>query len=138
MTETYEFWIIVSSAVLWRLGGWKWKGFRRYILPIAMFLFGWQTMGITPALIWACLLSMVVYHLGYGEKHEMWERIIVAIAYGVVTLPLGWSIWQLIVPIAWLSLWWLSNSKWRNSFSWGLCELLFSIILGCMWRNLLG
>lgn len=140
MTETYEFWIIISCAVLWRFGGWKNKAFRRYLLPTLLLFFGSKTLhfSMRQELVWACLASMLIYHFGYGEKHKNWERIVIAIGYGAATLPLGLTIWQLIVPIAWLSLWWLSNSKWRNSFSWGTCELCFGTVLGCMWRNLLG
>lgn len=137
MTETYEFLIIIFSSILWRLGGWKWKGFRRYLLPLAMLLFGWKVVGFTPNLVWACLMSCLIYHFGYGEEHKDWERIVIAIGYGAATLPLGFTIWQMIVPIVWLSLWWLSNSRLRNSFGWGLVEILFGTVLGCMWRNLL-
>ena len=137
MTETYEFWIIVSCAVLWRLGGWKWKGFRRYGIPISLLFFGLMVGTPRVALSYACLMSCLIYHFGYGEEHKDWERIVIAIGYGAATLPLGFTIWQMIVPIVWLSLWWLSNSRLRNSFGWGLVEILFGTVLGCMWRNLL-
>lgn len=139
MTETYEFWIIISCVILWRLGGWKKKALRRIGIPLVLLVLALKIHDqITIQHYLAVGCSCAIYHLGYGEKAPWWKRILVACGYGAATLFLGRDIWQIIVPVVWLWLYCMSNwKKTATSFGWGLCEMIFGGALGAMWRNLL-
>lgn len=89
--------------------GMKW--IRRYILPflwaviIGLGRFGiWQAAGVG-------LLACGFFHLGYGTNSPWWKKLLVFASYGLISLPLGVSWWNLITPILTSTVFFLSNWK---------------------------
>jgi len=81
MTETQQLliWIIkilsvVCSAVLYRLGGWKNKIYRRYAMPLFYFgacsIIALMKNNWSIFLIYAMLLDSAALHKGYGKHND--------------------------------------------------------------------
>ena len=125
------------SWILFALGGTQisdkvqgWKGWRRFILPFVYFLFC-----IFNVIWWQSLLVAViasgVYSLPYGEKLKQWQRVLVGIGYGLISISIGVSFWNLFTVVGFLGLFKLSNTKWSaNVFVWKICEGFFGLLVG--------
>lgn len=132
MSNEYALMILPPvSGFLFAFGGFNWKGWRRYVLPL---IFGitcliynvvwWQALFIT-------LYSGFVFRLGYGEKKSWVTKVIVGYLYGLTSGILGYTPWQLVIPIAWILMFALSN--WRVSakmFPWKVVEVVTGILIG--------
>ena len=127
--------IIVAplDAALWMLGGKYNKALRRYGVPAvhltALVLAG---AAVVAALIHAVLL-VAALSLGYGEASSWWRRCLVALAYFYAFGILGFNAWVVIMPLAFLLMFYLSNSKigWvAKAFTWKACEGLLGVFQG--------
>jgi len=121
------------SWILWSLGGKKHKWWRRLVLPavygITALIYGWP---LHTALALAGY-SAVAFYLGYGE-HKTWAwRFGIGCIYGSITTFLGLTPWQLVIPAAWLFMFWASNSSvlWlKKMFTWKVVEGSIGALIG--------
>lgn len=132
MDKEYALMILPSiSWLLFSLGGKTWKGWRRYILPLVYLAF-MLTYGI--AVNRACLVTLLaifMFCLGYGESKPYWYKFLVGYGYGLISTPIGVSFWNYLTPIAFISLFWLSNNKpFSNIFVWKICEGFIGLLIG--------
>ena len=141
-TETITLIIVIVSIILWRLGGmgicpFK-KGWRRYILPLWFFLCGILLKAPLLPLLGAVVLSAASYTLPYGKDTPYWLKLAYAFLWTAPTLLLGLSLWQIIIPVVFVAIFWLSNQKWtQNAFSWVICEIITGTGIGVLWAQLL-
>jgi hypothetical protein len=136
--ETLQLALIVGSIILWSSGGMFWKPFRRYFLPFYLTIIGlfihYSAYGIDLKVIWSGLALCIVTHLPYGEKTPYPIKFLVGCSYALSTLPLGFTIWQLVLPIVFIVTFWLSNTKkWQGEFPWRVCEALTGGLIGIIW-----
>jgi len=136
-----ELWLVFLPAISWLLfslggtqisdtiQGKKWL--RRFILPtifgICLFLahFAWfQALGVA---ILACLML----HLGYGS-HTSWKmRLLVFAGYGLISVPIGISIWNVFTIVGCVILFLLSNIKFsKDTFVWKIWEGTAGLLCG--------
>ena len=140
------FWILFAlggTQISTNIGGQKW--IRRYIMPALAMLF----IGLCGFVWWKIILTgglmIGVLTCGYGDSASWLKRILVGIGYGICTAAIGLSIWNIITPIMFISLFLLSNNKTTaNLFihkiiegSWGLfigIQLAFNLMgFGWVW-----
>lgn len=129
-----EFLMIVAMTVgglLFSLGGLSKKWLRRFLLP---FILGVICL-IAGKELWRCLALWVgltgAFHLGYGGSKPYWYKTIVGIAFVFPTLALGFTIWQIITPVAFIGMFKLSNWKpMSGEFAWKICEFLSGALIG--------
>lgn len=136
-----EMWLVIMPALGWLLfafggtqisdtiSGKKWL--RRFVLP---FLWGacvllahyawWQVLGVT-------ILACAMLHLGYGS-HTSWKmRVLVFAGYGVISAPIGLSVWNIITPVGCLVLYLLSNLRISsNPIVWKVWEGTAGALIG--------
>lgn len=120
----------IIGATLWRLGGWKGKWIRRYLLPfIAVISNKIEKSKLRKLLLFAMMVAS--FSLGYGEKRPYWYKFLVGCSWVVPKLIfLGFSWFAVIVPFVWIILFWLSNHKpYSNVFKWHVVEVLIG---GCV------
>ena len=126
--------MMTSGVLLWTLGGTLWKGYRRIIFPITIFLF-LLLYGLS---WWQCLFSSGLLYgcssLGYGTNSRWWlphkdingwhsSKLITAISYNFPALIIGYTWWFIVMPITFLSIFWASNNKsLEKDFVWKVCE----------------
>lgn len=126
------------SWILFALGGTQisdktpgWKGWRRFILP-AVYLgvailakcFWWQAAVITG-------IAIVIYSLPYGTKISWSIKTVVGLGYGIISLPIGISWWNLFTAVGFIMLFALSNTKLTAKiFIWKICEGFFGLLVG--------
>ena len=110
------------------VGGQKWL--RRFVLPIALggiaFWAGieyWRCIGMAIGLC-------VGFHLPYGERTPYWSKALTACMFTAPTLFLGFSWFQIATPIAFLAMFYLSNTHyWGRLFAWKICEFLTGVYI---------
>jgi len=115
----------VVGAMLWRIGGWKLKWTRRYILPFALIMplefknRKWKQLIALPLLVAA-------FSLGYGENSNYWKRFCVGWAWVLPKLIFfGFNWLAIILPFLWILLYRLSNWKKSSSiFKWSTVEII--------------
>lgn len=126
--------LIVVPAVSWllfSLGGYRQKWWRRFVLP-AVFMI---TLLAFRHPSWCVLsvggLACGAFCLGYGEEKSWLARLGVGCAFAAISLPLGLTLWQAIIPMAWLSMFALSNWKpTARPFTWKIVEGLMGALIG--------
>ena len=112
------------GAVLWRLGGYRWKWVRRYILPACLSLVAWSKRRKWPVLLTFPLL-IGAFSLGYGEKHPYWQKFLVGVAWVLPAVLFLHNWFALAVPFVWIGLFKLSNTpKTSGIFLWWVVEVL--------------
>ena len=127
--------IMTLGVLLWPLGGYRWKGWRRFVLPGCLL----PLLVLYGVSVWQSLLScgflMLVSLLGYGQSTP-WlipfrdsggkirsSKLLTALLYNLPALVLGWTWWMLITPAIFLITFYLSNTKaFGKDFSWKICE----------------
>lgn len=111
-----------------KIGGQKWL--RRFLLAFGLGLLiflckvvWWKALVVASGLC-------IAFHLPYGEKSSYLVKTITATCFTLPTLVLGFSLWQLFTPVAFLSMFWLSNSKYFGKFfPWKIVEFLTGIYI---------
>jgi hypothetical protein len=136
--ELFMVFVPAVSWLLFALGGTQisdtipgWKGWRRFILPAVYML----ACFIAGMVWWRSVLVAAIagsgYSLGYGEDKAWWQRALAGLAYALITIPIGLSIWNALTIIAFITLFWLSNTKiTANIFIWKICEGFFGLFCG--------
>ena len=124
---------IVVGVSLYTLGGYKWKFLRREVLPIIWGLL-LLSLGVH---IWKCItyiiLQDIVFRLPYGESRPYWFKGLVGVAFVLPTLLFGFTLWQLITPLVFISMFALSNwMHTSNDFTWKICEGSVGFCMGCV------
>ena len=119
-----------SGGVLGALGGYRWKWLRRFVLPTILGLIA--ILGGCNALmsLYMTIGLIIAFCLPYGEKTPYWLKFLVGCAFVAPTLFLGFTIWQVITPIAFIVMFKLSNmAKWASQFAWKIVEFItFSLV----------
>ncbi len=119
-----------AGGILGAIGGTGFKWVRRYILPLTLGLVAWKA-GFKR---WKCLVLAlgltVAFCLPYGERTGWAMKAVVACCYSLPTLVLGLSVWQIITPVVFMLLFWLSNTPATEvMFPWKICEfIIFSLV----------
>lgn len=143
MTELQGLILIIGSGILGRMGGIGFpplkKGWRRFVLPLFLGTFAllagfyWQKVGL------AVLGSGIAFSLPYGKNTLYWGKCLTAATFTLPILFLGWTIWIVIVPVLFITLFILSNNKiTANEFGWAIVEILTFIGVGITWARVLG
>jgi len=120
-----------SGAIMFPLGGTGFKYLRRYVFPLILAgvaLFG----GLQPlnAALYA-VLTCGALHLPYGSKTPYLVKFLVGCAFVAPTLLFGFTIWQIITPVAFIGLFRLSNWKpLANEFTWKIVEAITGLLIG--------
>lgn len=136
-----EWMMILEMALggtLFAIGGTGFKWARRFVLPVALGLIAffsdiewWRDLGMTIGLI-------VAFHLPYGERTPYWGKAITAMCFTLPTLFFGFSLWQIFTPLAFLSMFWLSNNRYFSRlFPWKCVEFLTGTLVGVTVSQLL-
>lgn len=139
MNELQIFIMVISGAILFRLGGWVNKAFRRYLMPLVFAGVLWWA-GFA---IWQCLASMVLLsaalHLGYGQTKPFWYKLMVACSWVIPSLLLGYSLWLFITPIVFFVFFMLSNwKKTEQAFVWSVVEMFTGACIGTTYALIRG
>lgn len=121
--------MMTAGVLLWTLGGYRWKGFRRFILgPVLCALLLVAGFRMWQAILTG-LLTIGVAHLGYGENSPWWKKILTALSYNLPSLVFGWTWWLVLQPIIFLGTFALSNTKaTEKDFVWKVCEGIAGLI----------
>ena len=131
MREYLQIACMAAGGILGAIGGTGFKPARRYILPFVLGgLAFWAGMDWWRCLIlWAGLTG--AFCLGYGEQKSYLIKFLVGCAYVVPTLALGFTLWQIITPLVFISMFGLSNwGKTSSSFKWKIVEFLTFTLVG--------
>src|SRR3990167_1751560 len=126
--------MMTSGVLLWNLGGYRWKGFRRFILgPVLCGLLICSGFRIWQAILTG-LLTIGVTHMGYGDKSPWWKKTLTAVSYNLPAVVFGWTLWFIIQPVVFLGVFSLSNMGWsRKDFVWkcaeGIAGLVFVVTI---------
>lgn len=117
--------------VLFALGGTGFKWLRRFVLPgvlgLAGFIYGKEILACLSVLALSCL----VLCLSYGEGKSWLYRAVIAVSYSAVLLPYGFTAWNIIFPIVFFGLFWLSNQKWAEKIVvWKIVEGTAGLLMG--------
>ena len=126
------------SWILFALGGTQiskkiqgWKGWRRFILPFVYGIFGVISCHLWWKIVLVMALAGIVYSLPYGHKVSWKMKPLIALGYGLISVPIGFSAWNIFTIGGFLSLFKLSNMKFTsNVFIWKVCEGFFGLLVG--------
>ena len=102
-----------AGGILGAIGGLCWKPARRFVLPLVwlacLLLAG---HAIIPSIL-ACVTLSAAFCLPYGQSTPWWLKSLVGDSYAACTLFLGFTPWQIVLAVAFIGLFWLSNkTKW--------------------------
>jgi hypothetical protein len=112
-----------------KIKGQKW--IRRFVLPIVYLVAGIIAGVKLGQAIGVAVLACGAFHLGYGERKDWIDRIGVGLAYGLIGIPIGISVWNLITVLGFLVLFKLSNTKLTaNMFVWKIVEGMIGLLIG--------
>ncbi len=120
-----------GGGILGAIGGTGFKPARRFILPVLL-----GAVALLAGFIWwKCLvmaiLMMGAFSLPYGERTPYWLKFLVGCAFVAPTLLLGFSVWQIITPAVFITLFWVSNTKWgRTTIFWKAWEFIIFACVG--------
>lgn len=115
--ELYMVFLPAICAILFALGGTQisttikgQKWFRRFVLPAVVGL----TVGL--AMTWwqgvlVFLINAAYPWRGYGDRASWFKRVLVFIGYGLRSIPIGWSLWNIFTPVAAMILFVLCNLR---------------------------
>jgi hypothetical protein len=136
-----EYLMIASMTLggfLGALGGTGFKWARRYLLPACF-------TGIallSGFLWWKCLLyglgTCIAFTLPYGFKISWPVKFLVGCSFVLPSLILGFTVWQIIAPIAFITLFALSNiPKTAKYFPWKIVEFISFANVGIVLASLI-
>jgi len=130
MNETIWFVLVVGCLILWRLGGWVYKPFRRIGVPLLVLIIG----SILQVVWWKCVPTAILLYATTTLADGIDEGPIVYFWYALQvgsTLVIGLSWWQLIAYSVFAGTLYLSNNKFtRLLFPWIICELARGAVIG--------
>ena len=74
---------------------------------------------------------MAIFSLGYGSTTPWWEKALIGCAYALIGVAIGISWWNLVTAFAFITLFFLSNTKLiAKMFTWKICEGFFGLFVG--------
>lgn len=123
--------LTVSGVGLFALGGYKWKGWRRYVFP-AVVVGVFSLLGVDIKLALACGATLCgVLHLPYGDNTSWLVRVAVFASYAVPPIWLVSGRWlefgcwigitTTVLTLAFLA---SRNAKLQWVFKWKVWEML--------------
>ena len=111
-----------------KISGQKW--IRRYLLPAIYLMFCLMIVSWWQSLITAAL-AVLAFCMGYGDSASWLKKALVGLLYGLITIAIGLSYWNIVTPLMFLLLFKLSNTKiTANLFVWKICEGFFGLFVG--------
>lgn len=125
ITEIYMTLIMAVGGLGFAIGGSGYKWVRRYLMPVVIAVLCYLAgVGYERCLGYG-LTYIGVLHLGYGESLPYWRKTLTAIAYVTPTFFLGFTFWQVLAPVIFIVMFWLSNQKaTAEMFQWKIVEFL--------------
>ena len=123
------------SGILYALGGTgNWplasKLWRRLGNPVVTLTYLLLTHHNIYLSLVTCGLLFGALTLPYGDSVDWKDRFLVAIAYTVPSWLLGFTLWQIVLPVAFLGLFWASRQQvTAKYFQWKVCEFIFGILI---------
>jgi hypothetical protein len=135
--ELYMVFVPGISWILFALGGTQisdkipgWKGWRRFILP-AVYVGACMLGFVWWRALLVGLIAFGVYTMPYGDKLGWWGKFLVGLCYGMISLPIGLSWWNLFTAAGFIIVFALSNTKLTERvFVWSICEGIFGCLVG--------
>jgi hypothetical protein len=124
MTEWIFILMMVLGVGLFAAGGTGPKWARRYVLPIALGLcLMWLGVSWWQSII-SAVTMIIVFCLPYGDSvPKYWQKFLIGCTYSLPSLAVGLSLWVVIVPVGFITLFFLSNWKpTAKAFTWKLVE----------------
>ena len=126
------------GGILGAIGGTGFKPARRFILPFCLGVIALLGGAIWWKAIVLWLGLMIAFCLPYGSKTPYWLKCLVAITFILPTIALGFTIWQIITPVAFILMFLLSNWKLTaNEFVWKIVEFITFALVGVTVAKLL-
>jgi len=136
-----ELWIVLVPAFSWLLfalggtqisdtiEGKKWL--RRFVLPflwgVCVFFAGFSWYQAVAVAGLGCLML----HQGYGSKAKWWKKLLIFLGYGLISAPIGLSLWNPITFIACAAMFLLSNTPLTSAtMVWKIVEGAFGALIG--------
>ncbi|MFA5186900.1 MAG: hypothetical protein WC551_10510 [Patescibacteria group bacterium] len=125
------------SWALFALGGTQisdktpgWKGWRRFILPV-FYLLAILLAGHPVAAVLVAGMAVIAYVQPYGDRTSWFLKFLVGCGYACIGLPLGWSAWNVVTALGFITLFALSNfALTRKIVVWKICEGFFGLLVG--------
>jgi hypothetical protein len=148
--ELYMVFLAPICALLFALGGTQisttikgQKWLRRFVLPAILGLAVGFAITWWQGLLVGCL-ACASLHQGYGDRASWLKRTLIFLSYGLISLPIGWSLWNIFTPIIAMSLFVLCNLKvdirdydpshihlkFGDVFVWKFFELSMGFLIG--------
>ncbi len=122
---------MTSGGLLFSLGGTGFKYLRRFVLPALL-----GGLALWAGIEWwrcAAMASLMIgaFCLPYGERTPYWAKFLVGCSFVLPTLFIGYNIWQIITPVAFIVMFKLSNTRyWGRMFAWKIVEFLTGALVG--------
>ena len=126
--------LLPLSSFLVPLGGFRWKGWRRFILPICLFSVCLLFSVSLARSLGVGILCGISTSLPYGENSSWTMRIITAITFGIIGIPLGVSVLMVVPPIVGIIM--LALSKW-GIIQHKICEAVIGFAIALPIADLL-
>ena len=129
------------SGMLFATGGtgdWAFasKSWRRIGIPLASCAYLFRVSYINNhsldggIVIFSCVVLGGVLTLGYGESKPWWYKCLVGVSYTVPSMFFGISPWIIVLPVAFLGLFWASNhEKLAKYVPWKCWEFLMGVLI---------
>ena len=118
--------LLPLSSFLFMLGGYRWKGWRRFVLPLCFSL----VCFIYSVTLWQILLlglfGYISFSLPYGENSLWIQRVVTAITFGLIGISLGFDWLMVVPPIVFIVGWILSNMA---GLQWKIVEAITGLVI---------
>lgn len=111
--------LLPLGSLLWMLGGWKWKGWRRFILPICLSSVCLLYSVSLAKALGVGIICFISTSLPYGENSSWTVRLATAITFGIIGIPLGVSPLMVLPPLVFV-IGWLASNKMK--IQWKIIE----------------
>jgi len=105
-------------GIFYQIGGGGYKWVRRYGISLILAAYSWN--------IWVGLLCFSAFILPYGDDEVWWVNIIAALAHSVVSLPIGFGIWNPMTFVVVSAVMFYLGKK----IPWKVCEFLMGFSVG--------
>lgn len=138
MKEWLMIGVMATGGIGFAIGGTGFRFVRFAIMPLLLgALCYYAGIAWWRDLAFACTAGGILT-LGYGDKVPMWRKCLVFAGYGLMTVWLGLTAWQVMILLAVITLYLLSNWKvTASTFVWKICEFLFGTYIGCAIANII-